>query len=52
MFTIDGRSQEPEGACLVVDGEVARLLTAHHGGEVQHLARRGGRGRGRHEVVF
>ena len=29
IFAIDGRSQEPEGTCLVVDGEVARLLTAH-----------------------
>ena len=29
IFTIDGRFQEPEGTCLVVDGEVARLLTAH-----------------------
>ena len=49
MFTINGWSQDPEGACLVMDGEVARLLTAHHGCEVQHLARerrKGGRGGG------
>lgn len=39
MFTINGWSQKPEGTCLVMDGEVARLLTAHHGCEVQHLAR-------------
>ena len=46
MFTINGWSQEPEGACLVMDGEVARLLTAHHGCEVQHLARERRKGEG------
>ena len=46
MFTIDGWSQKPEGACLVVDGEVARLLTAHYGCEVQHLARERRKGEG------
>ena len=46
IFTINGWSQEPEGACLVVDGEVARLLTAHHSCEVQHLARERRKGEG------
>ena len=46
MFTINGWSQEPEGACLVMDGEVARLLTAHHSCEVQHLARERRKGEG------
>lgn len=54
IFTIDGWFQDPEGTCLVVDGEVARLLTAHKSGEVQNLGGRGG-GWGREredEVVF